>query len=47
MVGSNDDDHRAYGDRHPLASAGRLVVCGLTVGGIALLGAATAMLAFW
>ena len=36
-----------YGDRYPVTSVGRQVAFGLMVGGIALLGTITAMLASW
>lgn len=36
-----------YGDRYPVTGVGRLVAFGLMVGGIALLGTVTAMLASW
>ena len=36
-----------YGDHHPVTPGGRLVAVGLMIGGIALLGTVTAMLASW
>jgi voltage-gated potassium channel len=36
-----------YGDHYPVTSAGRVVAFGLMLGGIALLGTVTAILASW
>lgn len=36
-----------YGDQYPVTSTGRVVAAGLMVGGIALLGTVTALLASW
>jgi voltage-gated potassium channel len=46
-VGGHHDDHGGYGDRYPVTAAGRLVAFGLMIGGIALLGTVTAILASW